>query len=72
MMLTPAPVQASAVVLVQQTDFQEIDEFNIVHVADVKVRGHYRKNGTYVPPHTRTRPNKTKSDNYGCTKKGRC
>lgn len=30
----------------------------------VHVRGYYRKNGTYVQPHYRTRPNYTKSDNW--------
>lgn len=29
-----------------------------------KVKGYTKKNGTYVAPHTRTAPNKTKSDNY--------
>jgi len=28
------------------------------------VRGYYRKNGTYVKPHKRTSPNKTKMDNW--------
>lgn len=32
--------------------------------ADVKVKGYYRKDGTYVQPHTRSSPNKTKNDNY--------
>lgn len=30
----------------------------------VDVKGYYRKNGTYVAPHTRTRPNSTVTDNY--------
>lgn len=30
----------------------------------VHVRGYYRKNGTYVQPHSRTAPNGTKSDNW--------
>lgn len=28
------------------------------------VRGHIRKDGTYVPPHTRTAPNNTRTDNW--------
>ncbi|WP_215647320.1 hypothetical protein [Desulfovibrio desulfuricans] len=28
------------------------------------VRGYTKKSGTYVAPHKRTTPNKTKSDNY--------
>ncbi|QIL78138.1 SH3 domain-containing protein [Hymenobacter sp. HDW8] len=32
--------------------------------AQVSVRGYYRKNGTYVQPHQRTRPNHTVTDNY--------
>jgi len=31
----------------------------------VKVKGHTRKDGTYVAPHQRTAPNKTQTDNYG-------
>lgn len=34
-------------------------------LADVYVDGYYRKDGTYVPPHTRSSPNNTRSDNYG-------
>lgn len=30
----------------------------------VNVKGYYRKNGTYVAPHVRTRPNSTVTDNY--------
>jgi uncharacterized protein YgiM (DUF1202 family) len=30
----------------------------------VRVRGHYRKDGTYVPPHYRTAPNGTTLDNW--------
>lgn len=33
--------------------------------AQTQVRGYYKKNGTYVAPHTRSSPNSTKSDNYG-------
>jgi hypothetical protein len=29
-----------------------------------RVRGTVRKDGAYIPPHTRTSPNKTKLDNY--------
>lgn len=32
--------------------------------AQVKVKGYYRKNGTYVSPHYRSSPNHTKTDNY--------
>lgn len=32
--------------------------------AQVRVRGYYRSNGTYVSPHQRTRPNSTRTDNY--------
>jgi hypothetical protein len=32
--------------------------------AQVSVKGYYRKNGTYVAPHQRTRPNQTVTDNY--------
>jgi len=28
------------------------------------VRGHIRRDGTYVPPHVRTNPNNTRLDNY--------
>jgi hypothetical protein len=30
----------------------------------VTVRGHTTKRGTYVPPHRRTTPNKSKQDNW--------
>lgn len=30
----------------------------------VHVRGHVTKTGRYVPPHTRTAPNRSKADNY--------
>jgi len=33
--------------------------------AYVRVKGYYRKNGTYVKPHVRSNPNGLKSDNYG-------
>lgn len=32
--------------------------------SQVHVKGYYRKNGTYVSPHTRSSPNKTVYDNY--------
>lgn len=32
---------------------------------DVRVKGYYRKDGTYVRPHIRSSPNSYKSDNYG-------
>jgi len=34
---------------------------------DVKVRGYTRKDGTYVAPHTRSRPNALKWDNKSYT-----
>ncbi|MFD2570165.1 hypothetical protein ACFSUS_05935 [Spirosoma soli] len=37
---------------------------SLVSFAQVHVRGYYRKNGTYVEPHVRTRPNHTITDNY--------
>lgn len=30
----------------------------------VRVQGHIRKDGTYVPPHTRTAPNTSRTDNW--------
>ncbi|GAM99112.1 hypothetical protein U91I_02752 [alpha proteobacterium U9-1i] len=33
--------------------------------AQVRVRGHYRSDGTYVRPHVRSAPNNTTTDNYG-------
>jgi hypothetical protein len=32
---------------------------------DVKVKGHTKKDGTYVAPHHRSSPDETKSNNYG-------
>jgi hypothetical protein len=32
--------------------------------ADGQVKGTFRKDGSYVPPHHRTKPNQTKLDNY--------
>lgn len=34
---------------------------------DAAVKGTIRKNGTYVSPHHRTTPNKTRTDNYSST-----
>lgn len=33
--------------------------------SDVDVRGYYRKDGTYVKPYSRTKPDGIKSNNYG-------
>ncbi len=33
-------------------------------IADTRVRGYHRSNGTYVQPYYRSDPNGTKSDNY--------
>ena len=38
--------------------------FAVPAAAQVHVDGHVRKDGVYVPPHTRTAPNSTKSDNW--------
>lgn len=35
-----------------------------VDAKDVRVKGYTRRDGTYVAPHTRTSPNRTKNDNY--------
>lgn len=32
--------------------------------SEVQVRGHVRKDGVYVPPHTRTKANSTETDNW--------
>ena len=34
------------------------------HGGDSHVRGHIRKDGAYVQPHSRTAPNRTQRDNY--------
>ncbi len=31
---------------------------------DTNVKGHYRSDGTYVQPHTRSEPNKSYNDNW--------
>ncbi|MCI0529178.1 MAG: hypothetical protein L0Y56_17215 [Nitrospira sp.] len=36
----------------------------LIASSQVKVKGYTRKDGTYVQPHERTSPNKTKMDNY--------
>lgn len=36
----------------------------VVLAKDIRVRGYYRKDGTYVQPHYRTVPNKSVWDNY--------
>lgn len=33
--------------------------------AQVRVDGHVRRDGTYVPPHSRSKPNNTTLDNWG-------
>ena len=35
---------------------------------DVHVKGYYRKNGTYVQPHVRSKPDGKKANNYGPSK----
>lgn len=37
---------------------------NIVIAKDVYIKGYINKNGSYIPPHYRTKPNKTPMDNY--------
>lgn len=39
--------------------------FSLPTIAQVQVKGYYRKDGTYVAPHVRSAPNSTTSDNYG-------
>lgn len=38
--------------------------FSVTIYSQVRVKGYYRKNGTYVQPHVRSNPNRTKSDNW--------
>ena len=38
---------------------------SILLARDIHVRGHYRKDGTYVRPHVRSSPDGYKSNNYG-------
>lgn len=38
---------------------------SIAYAGDVKVRGYYRKDGTYVRPHHRSSPDGDVSNNYG-------
>lgn len=40
-----------------------LGSFSIVEAA-VRVKGYHRKDGTYVQPHYRSSPNRTKFDNY--------
>lgn len=37
---------------------------SIAFAKDIHVRGHTRKDGTYVKPHIRSSPNRFKEDNY--------
>tara|TARA_R110000744_G_scaffold265102_1_gene379257 strand:+ start:155 stop:856 length:702 start_codon:yes stop_codon:yes gene_type:complete len=39
--------------------------FALSSSAQVRVKGYYRKDGTYVAPHVRSAPDGTKSNNYG-------
>lgn len=41
-----------------------ISMLSLSSFADVSVQGYYRDDGTYVPPHHRSEPNNTKSDNW--------
>lgn len=36
----------------------------VIAQSTTHVKGHVRKDGTYVPPHYRTTPNTTKTDNF--------
>jgi hypothetical protein len=38
--------------------------FTSLVLGQVKVKGYYKSNGTYVAPHVRSSPNSTKTDNY--------
>jgi hypothetical protein len=38
--------------------------FATATLADTRVKGYYKKNGTYVQPHYRSSPNSTSNDNY--------
>ena len=40
--------------------------------SDVYVKGYTRSNGTYVAPYYRTRPDSSRTNNYGCIDYGRC
>lgn len=40
-----------------------------LYAKDVKVKGYYRKDGTYVRPHIRSSPDSIKSNNYGPSKR---
>ncbi|EOI0504106.1 hypothetical protein ACMF3Y_001360 [Campylobacter coli] len=41
-----------------------IGVFSTSLFADVYIKGHYRKNGTYVAPHYKSNPNGYKHDNW--------
>lgn len=41
-----------------------------IALADTQVEGYYRKDGTYVQPHTRSSPNQNRYDNYGSQSRG--
>lgn len=41
-----------------------ISFFSISTLADVSVKGYYRKDGTFVKPHYRSEPNSIQSDNW--------
>lgn len=40
--------------------------------SDVKVRGYYKKNGSYVAPYYRSKSDGKKYNNYSCIDYGRC
>jgi uncharacterized protein YxeA len=40
--------------------------------SDVHVKGYYRKNGTYVQPHYRSKADSSVSNNYSCIDYGQC
>ena len=54
--ITPATAVRSPLETTANSSFQEI--------ADVFVRGYYRKNGTYVQPHYRSAPDKSYNINW--------
>jgi hypothetical protein len=44
--------------------FTLLVSFSVPIFADKSVRGHTRKNGTVVQPHSRSNGNRTQNDNY--------
>jgi len=51
-------------------DYSGVDSSNsYVAPGPVQVKGYYRKDGTYVRPHTRTRPDGIKSNNRSYRRK---